>query len=123
MSKYSKWTNEQVNEMIFEAKGWQKYLSDNKTTIWIKCKPEDSVWFDDCWNAPDYTHDWRLCGELLEEIGHHASVVNLQCDHTGYTCYIRRYPTSTAKLIATHSNDTPFRSICEGWLEWEENNK
>jgi len=67
----------------------------------------------------NYTTDWRLAGELIEEIGHKSSVINVQADHTGYAVYVRKYPTDTAKLIMYHA-DTPQMAIALAWLEWSE---
>ena len=68
---------------------------------------------------PSYTTDWRLAGELIEEVGHKSSVINVQADHTGYAVYVRKYPTDTAKLIMYHA-DTPQMAICLAFLEWSE---
>ena len=37
----------------------------------------------DHYNTPPYTTDWRLAGELIEEVGHKSSVTNVQADLTG----------------------------------------
>lgn len=115
MTDISGLTDEQVNEAIAVKRGWKT------ERVLMGLSVEHTRWIGASGvllQPPDYTHSWNLCGELLEEIGHNSSVVNLQLDHTGFTCYVRRYPTANAKLIMTHSNDTPQRAICEAWLAW-----
>ena len=103
-----------INARIAEKKGWTYERC-------VVCNGKH--WYDNVKyiqkNPPDYTTDWRLAGELLEEIGHKSSVINVQADHTGYAVYVRKYPTDTAKLIMYHA-DTPQMAIALAWLEWSE---
>jgi len=105
-------SDSELNELIRINKGTIE-ISARTDGYWINAAQTNVMYI------PDYTHDWRLCGELLEEIGHNSSVVNCQADHTGYYCYVRKYPTSTARLIMTHSNTSLCRAICEAYAEWK----
>ena len=106
-----------INARIAEKKGW---VQDTESIFpgWRKFW----IYKNDVGNpqyCPQYTTDWRLAGELIEEIGHKSSVINVQADHTGYAVYVRKYPTDTAKLIMYHA-DTPQMAIALAWLEWSE---
>ena len=101
MKDRSSWTDEQINEEIAKKKGTYR--------------PKTFLHFLGGWSdipyIPDYTHDWQLGGELLEEIPFpflHQRTVKLD-----WVC--SRYDSYTAVTAPT-----PLRAICEEWLEWEE---
>lgn len=120
MSKYSEWTDEQVNEATFGAKGWSKIKSIyDGSELWIKQESDDSVWCDCLHSVPDYTHDWRLCGELLEEML--VLDVTLLAVADEKTWIINWLGEQFCDLHEIETN-SPKRSICEGWLEWNEVN-
>jgi hypothetical protein len=88
MTDYSGWTDEQVNEAIAKAKG--------------RTHPADFI---------DYTHDWRLCGELLEETmnGTPVDVGNVTDGYmVSWGC--------SYDIICRDLK----RAICEAWLAWKE---
>ena len=101
---YSKMTDEELNEAIALKRGWTVVIPD---TLWTRgtCANND---IEDTRELPDYTHDWRLAGGLLEEMlsdgGHHL-----------------RYVQARNKFaVGGVERDTPQRAICEAWLSWKE---
>ena len=98
MKDRSSWTDEQINEAIAKAKGY--------------------VWAEWAWVEPisrnvagptDYTHDWQLAGELLEDMQLYQSVWKTQ---KGWIC--AKFGEITGRA------STPQRAICEAWLAWKE---
>lgn len=121
-----KMTDEQVNEAIFKAKWW----SCNKDApvdndIWVnKISLHGipvNIFSSD---IPDYTHNWRLAGELLEEMPG-ACVARDGIDGWycgfGFSDYIDVYFEMGRGDFGSEA-DTPQRAICEAWLAWKEGN-
>lgn len=113
-------TDDELNEAIFKAKGWVK-LSFPAFPKWqrpIRAGEVDefgkgmTVWYE---LVPDYTHDWRLCGELLEEMA--ADNLTTELLHLGHdwTCIARR---GRSTLIADAISDSPTHAIAECGLKW-----
>lgn len=115
MNDYSKMTDEELNEAIFKEKGWQK-LPFPASPEWQRptVNGVEHWWFV---MTPDYTHDWRLCGDLLEEMRNQCfvSLMNGRLDNPAWVCIIFLNPAG----IST-SAPTPQRAICEAWLAWKE---
>lgn len=113
-----KMTDEQVNEAIFKVKGWISlkgrggYASHENTVTGFRGR-----YFD----TPDYCHDWRLCGELLEEMAG-ACVARDGIDGWycgfGFSDYIDVYFEMGRGDFGSEA-DTPQRAICEAWLAWK----
>ena len=112
-------THNEINERIAIKKGWKIQDMGIGSTPLLEAISPYGQYRAYPEELPQYTTDWRLAGELLEEIGHKSSVINVQADHTGYAVYVRKYPTDTAKLIMYHA-DTPQMAICLAFLEWSE---
>ena len=104
-------TDKELNEAIFKAKGWEfgRISPHLNITAWRKVLPDGYIDTEDY--VPDYTHDWRLCGELLEEMGQ-SGEVELSKYRDKWQVDIPHMPTVYA--------DTPQRAICEAWLAWKE---
>ena len=110
MTDYSSWTDEQVNEAIFKAKGWEK-LPPPAFPEWQRPTKigVGTWWFK---NIPDYTHDWRLCGELLEEM---QPFTILTKNEFGWQC--------SSRFGSTSHKETAGRAIAEQYLNfvaWKE---
>jgi len=109
MTDISKMTDEELNEAIFIAKGWVQ-LPPPAAPPWQR-PTEKGVesWFFSF--PPDYTHDWRLCGELLEETmnGTPVDVGNVTDGYmVSWGC--------SYDIICRDLK----RAICEAWLAWKE---
>ena len=98
MSDYLKKTDDELNEAIF------KIRFPNGVEIITP--------FGDYWASSakyDYTHDWRLAGELLEE---------MKCD-----TYFYDDPETGEQLWMVEKNacwqSDLKRAICEAWLAWK----
>ena len=105
MTDYSSWTDEQVNEAIFKAKGWKWFKYDDgihNIATWINPTIHSSAK-----EIPDYTHSWDLCGELLEEMG---ELVSLECFAGNWIFAVNGHEFATS--------DSPKRAISEGYLPW-----
>ena len=82
--------------------------------------------------TPDYTTDWRLAGELLEEVsktpGWDVSLHWEQVDENDennpayeWTCYMTYWDDNPDNFKSFHvSADTPQMAIALAWLEWRE---
>ena len=117
MTDYSGWTDEQVNEAIAVKRGWVLHLCVGCNHDWWMT-PDGGVDYNQQ-DPPYYTHDWRLCGELLEEMK--EADVNLQYYPTlnKWGCeWIQGTP--MACDIREQAARTPQRAICEAWLAWKE---
>ena len=107
MTDYGGWTDEQINEAIFKAKGWV-FAGKLSLCGWYRdtSKGRENL-FDS--TPPDYTHDWRLAGELLEE---------MKCD-----VYFYKDPETDEELWALEKRvewqPGLKRAICEAWLAWK----
>ena len=99
MKDRSSWTDEQINEEIAKKKGTYR----PKTFLHFL-----GVWSDIPY-IPDYTHDWRLGGELFEEM---QTFVVLTKNEFGWQCLSRFGSVSHKK--------TAGRAISELWLAQEE---
>ena len=96
-----------INARIAEKKGWTYERC-------VVCNGKH--WYDNVKyiqkNPPSYTTDWRLAGELLEEMENvtlnHFDVIDWkwQC-----SCFYSKF-----SALA----DTPQMAICLAWLEWSE---
>ena len=110
-----------INARIAEKKGWTYERC-------VVCNGKH--WYDNVKyiqkNPPSYTTDWRLAGELLEELYEqnlHISLtfrnkanVDVDYSHGHYDnnrCDCRIGDRS-------HLADTPQMAICLAWLEWSE---
>jgi len=92
---YSKMTDEQINEAIFSLQIGNYPVGYRALLI----------------GKYDYTHDWRLCGELLEEMK----------DIGGALIYLDNVPKwECLSKVTWFAADTPQRAICEAWLAWKE---
>jgi hypothetical protein len=96
MTDYSKMDDNELNEAIAVKLGWRK------GRVLVGLSVEHTRWADgnvQQRSAPDYTHDWRLAGELLEEL-----------------------PASTRMrlMCMSHNKSTMKRHICVEWLAWKE---
>ena len=112
MTDYSSWTDEQVNEAIFKARGWE-YIPYPEILAWQR-PAENEFGCVDMWYAevPNYTHDWRLCGELLEEM---QPFTILTKNEFGWQC--------SSRFGSTSHKETAGRSIAEQYLNfvaWKE---
>jgi hypothetical protein len=108
MSDYSKKTDYELNEAIAVKKGWVfSECIDCHHEYWIA--PDGAVDYNES-DPPDYTHDWRLCGDLLEE---------MKCD-----TYFYDDPETGEQLWMVEKNacwqSDLKRAICEAWLAWKE---
>ena len=113
MKDRSSWTDEQINEAVAIKKGWHRYTRHDESGLWdtwITPRNTPSIYNQ----IPKYTHDWKLCGELLAEIPN---------------CCLRRwgdkwccgfYDDNGYLMNQANVYDSPLRAICEEWLEWEE---
>ena len=97
-----------INARIAEKKGWNEtnypVISDNCEVVFLWKSPDKDVYLD----PPQYTTDWRLAGELLEEMK--AELCYLKMSEY-WLCTIR------APYIR-HNADTPQMAIALAWLEW-----
>ena len=107
MTDYSSWTDEQVNEKIAKKKGWMK-LGYPAVPEWQK--PGERSYN----GAPDYCHDWRLCGELLEEMVV-ADVILIAYEKSKWI--VNWWDAAGLQEI---DGDNPKRLICEARLAWRE---
>ncbi len=128
-------TDEQLNEAIFKAKGWMK-LEFPAFPKWQRPIRDGEVdefgkgvtgWYE---LVPDYTHDWRLAGELLEEMGNaitdgwefsseHSDMDGLEL--LKWRVWMIRFTDDPADFRSVCGEaDTPQRAICEAWLAWKE---
>jgi len=109
MTDYSKMTDEQVNEAIARIKGvgYGIEIINGRpmvATIDIGRYAE----------LPRYTHDWRLAGELLEELGQ-STPVELTRLHN-----LDKWGFGITGNEPDVYGSTPQRAICEAWLAWKE---
>ena len=115
---YSEMTDEELNEAIALKQGWLlKTCACGRPGChdwWMT--PDGGVDYNQT-APPDYTHDWRLCGDLLEEMRNKCfvSLMNGRLDNPAWVCSIFLNPAG----IST-SAPTPKRAICEAWLAWKE---
>jgi len=110
MIDFSSWTDDEINEAIFRSKGWQK-LPPPAIPAWQRPTGNRvEGWYFPF--PPDYTHDWRMTGELLEELP------NCELKRWGgrWLCVI--YDDNGYLLGGVVLMDSPQRAICEAWLEW-----
>lgn len=101
MTDRSKWTDEQINEAIAKAKGWVYY---KPTKTWGRRETADQIHG----SLPDYTHDWRFAGELLEEMAEAGLEASLCFDDT------------IGWFLKAKFGKPPQRAICEAWLAWKD---
>jgi hypothetical protein len=123
-------TDEQVNERIAKAKGWNFQLCGECNHEWWQM-PDGGVDYNQS-DPPQYTSDWRLAGELLEEVSKtpnwDVSVNWEQVDENDehnndyrwivYFTYWDADP-DNFKSYKSVSFDNPQRAICEAWLQWK----
>lgn len=107
-------TDEELNEAIALKRGW---LLKTCACGCPGCRdwwmtPDGGVDYNQT-DPPDYTHDWRLCGDLLEEMAMDGGGLSFMVKwHVDYKAGHNTY-----KMV---SADTPQRAICEAWLAWKE---
>ena len=109
MTDYSGWTDEQVNEAIAVKRGWVLHSCVGCNHDWWMT-PDGGVDYNQT-DPPYYTHDWRLCGELLEETmnGTPVDVGNVTDGYmVSWGC--------SYDIICRDLK----RAICEAWLAWKE---
>lgn len=116
MTDYSVWTDEQVNEAIAQR-------------IWAHTLMTFKQW-DDILARSDYTHDWRLCGELLTEMS--DAILDgweLSCEHSDmdgtepmkWRVWMTRFTNDPADFRSFHGEaDTFIRALDNCWLAWKE---
>ena len=113
MTDYSQMTDEQINEAIAVKRGWRRATHNDENGIWDE-------WFTprgtrSIYNRyPQYTHDWRLAGELLEEM------LNCSLRRWGDKWCCGFYDDKGYLINQATVHDTPQRAICEAWLAWKE---
>lgn len=99
MTDFSKYTDKQINEAIFEAKGWTREgvreFKGKQYTLWKNPDPTDYGQY--AGGEDDYTHDWRLAGELLEEL-----------------------PADVRARVVIGNRENMKRNACIEWLGWKE---
>jgi hypothetical protein len=81
-------------------------------------------------DPPYYTHDWKLAGELLGEMGNAiADGWEYSCEHSDmdgldplkWRVWMTRFTDDPADFRSVCGEaDTPQRAICEAWLAWKE---
>ncbi len=134
----SGWTDEQVNEAIFKAKGWVK-VDYYGVIAWSQCperypKPRgtenefDGIVDTVITSIPDYTHDWRLAGELLEEMG--VAIKDgweYSCEHSDFDgldkmkwrVWMSRFTNDPRDFLSVSAESDSFlRSNAECYLNW-----
>lgn len=135
MTNFSAMTDDELNEAIFKAKGWVK-LSFPAFPKWqrpIRAGEVDefgkgmTVWYE---LVPDYTHDWRLCGELITEMGDAISDGwELSCEHSDmdgldplkWRVWMTRFTNDPADFRSVCGEaDNPIRAFDNCWLAWKE---
>jgi len=99
-----------INARIAVKKGWKHHeCFECNHEHWQT--PDGGISFNQT-DPPQYTTDWRLAGELLEEMENvtlnHFDVIDWkwQC-----SCFYSKF-----SALA----DTPQMAICLAWLEWRE---
>jgi len=110
MTDRSEWTDEQVNAEVAIQNGQAWIYEINGETKWGDGKGSWQPFPD------DYTHDWRLAGELLEEMKF--------TDVTLYYQVLRdKWGIGWMDSLRSHHSlfcSTPQRAICEAWLAWKD---
>lgn len=112
MTDYSGWTDEQVNEAIAVKRGWVLHSCVGCNHDWWMM-PDGGVDYNQT-DPPDYTHDRRLAGELLEEM------LNCSLRRWGDKWVCGFYDDKGYLVNQATVHDTPQRAICEAWLAWKE---
>lgn len=131
MSDYSEMTDEELNGAIALKQGWLlKTCACGLPSYhdwWMT--PDGGVDYSQT-DPPDYTHDWRLCGDLLEEMGNaitdgwefsseHSDMDGLE--PLKWRVWMTRFTDDPADFRSVCGEaDTPQRAICEAWLAWKE---
>lgn len=113
MTDRSEWSNEEINEAIFKAKGW---VDQVKELIWTRGIAPD---IETTREIPDYCEDWQLSGELMEEM----PGVCLSRNGTGkWYCDFNNedYIDVNFSFDFEIGYDNPKRAIAEKYLEWRE---
>lgn len=122
MTDFRKWTDKQINEAIFEAKGWTREgtreFEGKQYTLWKNPDPTD---YGQYTGAPDnYTHDWQLAGKLLEELPADVTTLSKYDDSVDGSDY---WECVTGNALTGFSiicvSENPKRAICEAWLAWK----
>ena len=119
MSDIEEMTDEELNEAIALKQGWLlKTCACGCHDWWMT--PDGGVDYNQT-DPPNYTHDWRLCGDLLEEMrtGYYSPYSFWDCDETTWACQINFDDGGMFSFIKKCAT-TPQRAICEAWLAWKE---
>jgi len=122
MTDRSGWSDNEINEAIFEAKGWVKsyQVLGGMTKAYSWLNPNcPNRYFAHAANCPDYTHSWDLCGELLEEMDCSLTRIGRKWCVSWLIPYTDEYGIEKRKPLSVLT-DTPQRAICEAWLAWKE---
>jgi len=110
-----------INARIAKAKGWTQYITYDEDGIsedWYTPNNKHSIFG----RIPKYTTDWRLAGELLEEMA-----TNNDGKEEGYNEVIiwknrgnNKWYCELSCFMKPFEADTPQMAICLAWLEWSE---
>jgi len=100
-------TDDEINERIAIKKGWKRLAIDVEGYF----RPDGINKYQYERRVPDSTTDWRLAGELLEELLDNEQLVTIEHNtwHSGYAIS----QTDKDKFCPTL-----MRAIAEYWLEW-----
>jgi len=121
MTDYSGWTDEQVNEAIAVKRGWTlKTCSCGRPGCndwWMT--PDGGVDYNQN-EPPPYTYEWRLAGELLDELPADITTLSKYDDSVDgsdyWECVTGNALTEFSVICAS---ENPKRAICEAWLAWK----
>jgi len=119
-----------INARIALSKGWICHACGECNHEWWQM-PDGGVDYNQS-DPPQYTTDWRLAGELLEEVsktsGWDVSLIWEQVDEHDennlayeWTCYMTYWDDDPDNFKTFKASaDTPQMAICLAWLEWSE---
>lgn len=111
MTDFSKMDDESLNGWIAKKLGWRYWdCVDCHTEYWIT--PDGGVDYNQV-DPPDYCTDWKLAGELLEEMRGDICHIWQPGDIEQWIC------SPKGKRFEPKIADTPQRAICEAWCEWK----
>ncbi len=112
MTDFSGWSDKEINEAIFRSKGW--FIVEQPFSHWEDSN--GSTWYLE---PIDYTHDWRLCGELLEEMKDEYHDLHLFWQPFAWMWVVQVSKVQLGDYKIFRSAN-PQRAICEAWLAWKE---
>jgi MoaA/NifB/PqqE/SkfB family radical SAM enzyme len=107
-------TDQEINEAIAVKRGWKREFSlMGDCYEWNQYDKDSKYICGGEYSTPDFANDWRLAGELLEEI----IEIDGSIEIVHVTFLVKGY------RISCHVNDdgdvygSPTRAIAEAWLE------